>query len=178
MHKYLVSRPYAYAILMVAIDDNTISKWQVFLRDVAEICANKDSKLVLANPQISVDEKLELFKVVLEDRSLEKGIIFLSLLLQNARLQYIPHIYKLYKMCVYEFNNKMVIKVITVHPLSLEMKGKLESSLLRKYHLDALDIEYRIDPDIIGGIMIKTKYEIIDGSIIKRLDNLKKLITV
>lgn len=64
------------------------------------------------------------------------------------------------------------IEVRTARPLD---KSTIES--INKHFGGKIILTEKIDPELIGGIIIKTKDYIIDGSVLRQINNLKQKLT-
>jgi len=65
------------------------------------------------------------------------------------------------------------VTVTTTIPLETSLKNKVEKFILKKTG-SAADIEYIIETEILGGIIIKIGDVVYDGSIKRQLDKLKQ----
>lgn len=65
------------------------------------------------------------------------------------------------------------VNVITAVLLSNEQKNKLQNILIKKFNAKKVNINSIVNKDIMGGVIIKTKDIVIDGSISTRMLNLK-----
>jgi len=66
--------------------------------------------------------------------------------------------------------------VTTAIPLTDEERAAFESRL-RDKHGDGLPIAFRVDPSILGGVIVRVGDRYIDGSVIARLGQLRQEIT-
>ncbi|HBI34182.1 MAG TPA: ATP synthase F1 subunit delta [Candidatus Moranbacteria bacterium] len=73
-------------------------------------------------------------------------------------------------------NGIVVAEVTTKEKIEQEMKNKIEKFLKEKYSAKIVEIKNIIDEKIQGGIIIKVGDEVMDGSVKKQLNNLKKVL--
>lgn len=137
---------------------------------------NPELQGLLGNLQIVYSDKCEVVDSVLKDFS-EETRIFIKLLLENGRIKNIIAICD-YVRINYSYGEALDVLLKTSYLLDLELiqkiKEKLESVFKRKFmfHIE-------LDADLLGGIQVTVGNYVIDGSVRRRLDELKeKLMTI
>ncbi|EFN84641.1 ATP synthase subunit O, mitochondrial [Harpegnathos saltator] len=101
----------------------------------------------------------------------------LTLLAENGRLGKINQVINLYKLIMAANRGEVVCEVITAKPLETDMKNKLESALkgfLKKGQTILLTT--KIDPSIIGGMLVSIGDKYIDMSIASKIKKYNDLI--
>ena len=92
-------------------------------------------------------------------------------LAENDRLEICPEISNLYESLLAEHNQQLDIDVSIPVDLGDESKEGLKQSILKKYG-ETSNINFLVDPAIMGGITIKIDDEILDLSIKGRVQKL------
>lgn len=78
---------------------------------------------------------------------------------------------------IYNKKNEIIEAVIVSREeLSSEVRTKVRTYVRTKYHAKEVVIDSKINESIKGGIIIKVGDEILDGSVARQLDNLKKVL--
>ena len=95
----------------------------------------------------------------------------LAALAENDRLEICPEISNLYESLLAEHNKQIDIDVSIPVDLGDESKEGLKQSILKKYG-ETSNINFLVDPTIMGGITIKIDDEILDLSIKGRVQKL------
>ena len=95
----------------------------------------------------------------------------LGALAENDRLEICPEISNLYESLLAEHNQQLDIDVSIPVDLGDESKEGLKQSILKKYG-ETSNINFLVDPAIMGGITIKIDDEILDLSIKGRVQKL------
>ncbi|MFH0941222.1 MAG: ATP synthase F1 subunit delta [Candidatus Omnitrophota bacterium] len=125
----------------------------------------------LNTPAVDQAEKLKTIETVLVGYSQEFRQ-FLRLLLEHGRIRKIHDIAE-YIRIAYAYGNKVEALLRTTYPLDLDLlksvKEKLEKKLNKKFNL-----YLELDPDLLGGVQLIVGNTIIDGSVRKRLLELKQ----
>lgn len=74
-------------------------------------------------------------------------------------------------------NGIVVAEVVTKSDMGQETKDKVEKFVKEKYSAKSVEIKNIIDEKIKGGIIIKVRDEVMDGSVNAQLNKLKKQLT-
>jgi len=126
----------------------------------------------LRNPEITHLEKLETIdKVLNQDFSKETGF-FLKLLLEKERIELINDIVE-YIRINYAYQGETEALLKTSFPLDLELIERIEKSLEKKFQRK---FKFFIDLDarLLGGVQVTMGNKIIDGSVKRRLEELRE----
>jgi len=101
---------------------------------------------------------------------LVRGLV--DTLIANRRLALLPQVIATFLRLLAERRGELEVVAITAEPMSAAAKkklaGKLNDALARK-----VDIVNTVDPDIIGGLVLRIGSRMIDASVRHRLDALK-----
>ncbi len=98
---------------------------------------------------------------------------FLFVLIKKNSLSLLPGINREYKLLYYDHNNIMPIEIISAIPLNNSDKQKIIESIESVIKKKVIP-EYKTEPNLIGGILIKAASTIFDGSIKAYLESLRK----
>jgi len=177
MKDKIVIKRYAEAFLGFAKNNIGFERAIEQLKDLKLIVSSHPELLeFLCYPEISLKEKSQVIDKVLAGftRELKE---FLKLLVEKRRIDYLIEICD-YVRIKYSRGEAIEAVLRSSYPLDLEileeLKTKLEKKIGRKLNL-FLDL----DPDLLGGIQIRIGNVLIDGSVRRRLDELReKLMTV
>jgi len=171
-----IARPYALAAFETAREAKELSIWNDFLDVAATMVNDKTVQKLLANPFTSSEKLFELFHYILSSYINTERQNFLLLLIQNKRLGLLPEISKLFHLYHAAFEKMSKVKIITAIQIEKEYKEKLSHSLSKRMGSD-ITLECEIDPNIIGGAIIKLGDKVIDGSIRGQLNRLREALS-
>lgn len=129
------------------------------------------------NPEIIRHEKYHLIdKVFASDFSIEV-VHFLKLLLEKKRFENVVDIIDYVRM-LYLRSQRINVLVKTVIPLDVDMLEIIKKKLEKRFAANVA-LYIGIDPDLIGGVELVIGNTVINGSVKKRINELKeKLMTV
>jgi F-type H+-transporting ATPase subunit delta len=133
---------------------------------------NPQLKEFFGNPEIPFVDKCEFLDKVFKENFSGQMRQFLKLLMEKERIKYIIDICD-YIRVTYSHGQALEAVLKTSYPLDLEVvreiKAKLENKLGKK-----INLYQELDGDLLGGLQIRIGNMIIDGSVRKRIDELRK----
>jgi len=169
MKSRIIAERYASALLNVAKNrgemENVLGEMTFLKKLVAE---NPGLKRFLESPHITQEDKNSLVRKILSPILTKTSVNFLLLLVRKYRLLYLTEIIEEYQKV---YDAEMSIQradVTTVFPLDDTLIEKLSNTVERILKKHVILCFY-IDPKIIGGLIIRTPSLIIDGSIRRKL---------
>ena len=109
-----------------------------------------DVKDTLANPLITYDEKRLVIKQIFP-KSLERSMINAA---KSGHMEEIDEIFEAYLDILLEKQKSIKAIVRYVTPLTENQQAELRRFIMEKFTKDDVDIEYKHDPDIIGGFIL------------------------
>lgn len=96
---------------------------------------------------------------------------FLGVLAKNRRLNQLPQIIRAFERMAAEARGETTAEVTSAHPLTPEQQDALKAKLKHRLRRDvALDLT--VNPDILGGLIVKTGSRVVDSSLKTKLDTL------
>ncbi len=129
---------------------------------------------VFKNPIFGVEQKKAVLEKVLEKLDLSKMVQnFCFLLAEKDRLAFLPDIQSYYATLLDEAQGVVRGQLTTAYELSDsrqdEIKAQLEGQTKRK-----VDLNYEVNTDILGGLVLKIGDKVFDASIRAQLDMIKE----
>jgi F-type H+-transporting ATPase subunit delta len=128
---------------------------------------------VLENPRISDEEKQELVRNVFSAWVSSLFLVFVFVLLRRNRIEYLVDILEEFKHLVDTQRGIQRVRVISAFQLSSDLVSGLKEKLAALTEKN-VQIELSVSADILGGIIVKIDNTIIDGSIRRRLVELRQ----
>jgi F-type H+-transporting ATPase subunit delta len=137
---------------------------------------HKELKDTLLNPFLPTSRKVQIAEELLATTSTrKKAQRCILLLVENDRLELLPGIIESLPDAWNEEKGVDTYEVASVVPLSDDQRKKLKVKLERLEKKPVV-LKYRIDPELVGGLMIKRKNIVYDISIKGSLLKLKEKI--
>ena len=173
MIKSQVGRRYSKAIFEIAEEKNQVKEIYEMLNSAMVLYrTDKEFKNFILNPLIDSEQKKSVLnKIFGKDNS--ENLNILLYILDKGRMNCIKYIVAEYLKIYYRKNKILDVKATFTKELTDEQKKKLIDKLSQKTGKE-INLEIKIDKDILGGGIIKIGDKIIDGSIRRELDNWRK----
>jgi len=134
---------------------------------------NAELRAFLEAPQISGEEKDKLLQTTFKGKISELLLQFLFFILSKGRLENIFGINAQYDELLKEKEGLVEAQVITTSPLDAESSASLKEKMEKRTG-KKVNLIFKLDPGIIGGIRIIVGNQIIDKSIRTELDKLRE----
>ena len=169
------ARQYSKALFKIALEQKELNRWLSDLRKMAGMVRDEAVVKVLENREIPFESKTK----VLTERVGEinpEMLKLVSMLASKGNLDLIIDIADEYQLLVDSYHGiegVEIAEVTTAIPLDDEDRlglGKRLTDLLGK----PVVIKAKVDPDLIGGIVIRMGDKLIDASIRSKLETLKR----
>ena len=173
MIKSQVGRRYSKAIFEIAEEKNQVKEIYEMLNSAMVLYrTDKEFKNFILNPLIDNEQKKSVLSEIFgKDNS--ENLNILLYILDKGRMNCIKYIVAEYLKIYYRKNRILDVKATFTKELTDEQKKKLIDKLSQKTGKE-INLEIKIDKNILGGGVIRIGDKIIDGSIRRELDNWKR----
>lgn len=125
----------------------------------------------LLSLRVSGEEKRELVMKALGDRASGLFVKFLLLLIDKKRTANFDEIARAFVSLYEEHQGVVEVRVVTAIPLDAELERKAKDVVERRTG-KKVKLEKRVEPRIIGGMIMFIENQVYDGSITNRLGDL------
>ena len=174
----LVTGTYGEALYELAIEEK---KGQEFLDEATAIVKifadNADFGEMMNHPKITKEEKSEALKNVFSGKVSEEMLGFLLLVLQKDRYSEISGILQFFIDKMKEHMKIGTAFVTTAVSLKDSQKTDIEKKLLSTTSFKKIEINYTVEPELIGGMKIRIGDRVVDSSVKTKLEKLTKQLT-
>lgn len=169
-----VGARYAEALYEVAEREKAVDTVEQELQAVdAIIRENRDLQKVLYHPRVTPEDKKSLLSDLLSGKISAVTLEFLKLLVERQREQFLSDIVSYYANLANKARNVAEAGVSSAVDLTAGEK-QLLADLLNKLTGKKVETSYKVDPSLIGGIVVRIGDRVIDGSIRTRLATLRE----
>ncbi|HOD65984.1 MAG TPA: ATP synthase F1 subunit delta [candidate division Zixibacteria bacterium] len=160
-----VAQRYAHALFDAAREKGLLDAGYSQMADLRTVVrADRTLLNFLTAPQVLDEHKIELLRTVFGSRLQRLFVEFLVVLVGKHRINYLVEIIDEFVERVEKAKGIGRARVISAVPLSGPERENLVGRLSAKTGLQ-IRLEVRIDPAILGGLIVILHNEIIDGSI-------------
>lgn len=171
----LVSKTYGDALFELALEEKKedlfLEEAQVFLEII-----RKDDELLrfMKHPKIVKEEKLGAGKAMFDKSFSEEFAGFLLLLVQKDRFAEVGKILEYFIGRMKEHKKIGVAYVSTAIELDEKQKEKVTARLLETTDYESFEMNFTVDQELLGGMVIRIKDRVVDTSIKNKLRELSK----
>ena len=168
---------YASALFDLARDERQIDAVGRSLDSLSQaLVDSRDFAELVGSPLISRDEAGKAFAALAPQLGLDPITTnFLGVLARNGRKGAIRDIIRAFKRLAADHRGETTAEVVTAHPLKDDQLNALKTQLRARAGRDVA-IEAELDPNILGGIVVKLGSQMIDASIRTKLNRLSQVL--
>tara|TARA_S200000501_G_C20443755_1_gene577722 strand:+ start:115 stop:645 length:531 start_codon:yes stop_codon:yes gene_type:complete len=167
---------YAKAMYDIANEENSINEVYKDMNFINELNSGSlDFKNLLSNSQINFQDKKKLIlSLIKQSNALTEKLI--DLLIHNKRVKIIGDIASSFIQLYNKNNNIKEATIITASPINNELESKILSMINIK-DAKSVNLTNVINPNIIGGFIIRFDGKEYNASVKQNLNNLKTELT-
>ena len=168
---------YAKSLLDLSIEQNKVEEVFEDMSNLAKtIEGSRDLRVMLNSPVIKPDAKAKVLTQIFSGNVGEMTAKFIALITNKGREALLGGIAHAFLFQYKAFKNISQAEVISSAPLDAETKAKVEE-LLQKLAPGLSDLKETINPDLIGGYILKVGDQMIDASVSTQLRELRREFT-
>lgn len=173
-----LARVYAESLLSAALKDSPEAADAVndeLTAFVQSAGANPEIGSFLASPVVGKKVRSAALASALEGRAspLLRGLV--GVLAQNNRLGLLRGVAAAYRAISDERSGRVRVKVTAAQPLADDQRAKLTANLKDLLKQEPV-LDVRVDPDLLGGLVVQVGDSVIDTSVRTRLQSLRTLL--
>ena len=170
-----IAAPYARALFDFSVDKNIMHQITADFQNL-EIFLDESSELTdyLNNPLVTQDAKGEVLTKTLKSQVNSETFTFLMVLVSRDRINLLKSVITNYLELVYETASIKTIEVVAAVEFSSTQKSTLIQKLKELTNAREIKLDMTVDPNLIGGFLIKTESKVIDFTIKNQLQQLAK----
>ncbi|WP_156677725.1 F0F1 ATP synthase subunit delta [Sphingomonas profundi] len=168
-----LSGRYATALFELARDERQLDTVSASLETLkASIAGSDELRRLIASPLIGRTEAKAAIAAVVPAMGLDPLTgNFLGVLAQNRRLDQIDAVIRAFRQLLARHRNEATADVTSAHPLGDDQIAALKAKLRQQTGRDVA-IDLKVDPAILGGLIVKVGSRMVDGSIRTKLNTL------
>ena len=164
---------YASALFDLARDQRQIESVGHSLDALGQaLLDSKDLAELVSSPLVSRDEAGKAFAAIAPELNLDPITTnFVGVLARNGRKGELRNVIRAFRRLAAEHRGETSADVITARPLKDDQIAALKAQLRARAGRD-VTLDTQVDPDILGGIVVKLGSQMIDASIRTKLNRL------
>ncbi len=167
---------YGRAIVELAKEKNIIDPVLTVAKDLIENLQLAELRNFLKHPNVPVTAKREILqRLTAKNKPPKEFVNFLNLIFERRRENLLLPILESVVDQALKAQGYQVVELISALPLSEEKRNSIGKALEKAWHTN-VSLQYKENPNLVGGIIIRRGDELIDGSLSGQLNALKRLL--
>jgi F-type H+-transporting ATPase subunit delta len=176
MERTTLARPYAEAVFRLARERQALAPWSEMLGFAAAVVRDPQMSRLIDNPRVPRERFVSFFLDVCGKKIDKDGGNFIRVLVENRRIQLLPEIAELYEALRAGAEARVEAEVVSATAVGAEQLKAIAAALKKRLGRD-VTLATRLDPSLVGGIVIRAGDLVIDGSVRGKLDALATHLT-
>ncbi|MEH2364260.1 ATP synthase F1 subunit delta [Nostoc sp.] len=173
-----IAQPYAQALLSIAQSKNLTEQFGEDARTFLGLLrADKQLQNFFSNPFIQSENKKALIKQILGEGANPYLRNFLLILVDKRRIAFLESIFQQYLALLRQLNQTVLAEVISAVPLTEAQQQAIIQKVIAITNARQVELETKVDSELIGGVIIKVGSQVIDASIRGQLRRLSLRLT-
>ncbi len=169
-----VASRYVKSLLGLAVEkgalDQVHADMQLFTKVVEE---NRDFKLMLRSPVIKHDKKNDVLKSIFQGKVNALTLAIFDIITRKNREPILPAIASEFHHAYNAYKGIGEATVTTAVPMDKELRSEIEAIAKKVSDKTQLELQEKVDPEMIGGFVLKVGDQQIDASLKNKLNALK-----
>ncbi len=171
----IVSKVYGDALFELALEKQSVTALYEEAEALRKIFRdNGELMQLLTHPKISKEEKEAAVKAIFDGRVSDDMAGFLVLVVDKGRADELDAVLGYFLSVVKEYKKIGVVDVASAVELTDAQKEKLCEKLLATTDYSTLEVNYRVDAALIGGLVVRIGDRVVDSSIRTKLSQMEK----
>lgn len=172
-----VAHRYAKSLISLAQEQNVLENIKADLILLSgTLRASDELSLMLASPIVVGDKKLAVLNAVFASKVSELTMAFIRILVEKGRESMLAGVASAGLSLIRDLNNVRVVEVTTASGLDESTRERVLAEV-KKLHDGDIEMNERVDGDIIGGYILKMDDRMVDASTRRQLQLLRRELT-
>ncbi len=173
-----VAARYAKSLIDLGVEKNSLEDFHKDISLLKEALKNRDLYLLVKSPIIKAGKKIAIFKEIFGGQSSEAMMTFYNIVMKKGRETILPEVADAFMMQYQKLKHVTGVRLTTATPLNETALNEIKAALLKSTETDeAVEIETKVNPDLIGGFVIEMGDKLYDASVAYKLDQIKRNFT-
>lgn len=169
-----IARNYAEALFEIAERNEAIEEYGAALSMVARMIGeNPDFRLFLETPRVDASDKKDVLRKALDGAIPSTLLNFLMITIDKRRQRLIRDIEEEFHSLVDDYMNRAHVTVTVAREMNAADTARVTEKLSEMLGKTAIP-EVRVQPEILGGVVVRAGDTIYDGSLRRRLDRMRR----
>ena len=169
----LVSKVYGDALFSLALEENKLDEvWEEVKLLSSALQENKEFTNMMTHPDMTQEKGLALLEEAFGGKLSDVMMGFFQVLVKKGRFSEILSVLDYFQKEAKEYKKIGVVYVTTPTGLTEEQKSSIVERLTQISGYQSLEMNYVVDPGLLGGIRIRIGDRVVDNSIQTKLEEM------
>lgn len=169
-----VASRYVKSLLGLAVEQGVLEQVNADMQLFDKIChSNFDFVMMLRSPIIKHSKKNEILEKIFKNKVHKLSFAIIDILTEKNREPLLPAIAKEFHTAYNAYKGITKASVTTTIAVDAQLRGELESIVKKLSGSEKIELQEKIDPELIGGFILNVGDKQIDASIKSKLKTLK-----
>lgn len=170
-----VAYRYARSLMSLAKELGTVEAIHEDMQLVANTCVGShDLMVLLKSPVIKGDKKAAVLGKIFGGKIGEVTTRFMGILVRKGRESMLPMVAAAFNELYKKEQGIITAEIVSAVALTDEAREKVRALAMAKYPGKTIQLVEKVDPHLIGGVIIRVGDEQYDGSVSRRLSDLRR----
>lgn len=138
------------------------------------LLGNENLNQVMAHPGINRQDKTEMMVKILDGRVSKEMVGFLRIILEKDRYSETKAMLDYFEARVKDYKKIGVVYISTPMKVKEIQKKQIEEKILATSPYETLECHYSVEPELMGGMVIRIKDRVVDSSLKTQLEHMSK----
>jgi F-type H+-transporting ATPase subunit delta len=161
-----ILEPYAKALMSIARNQDLTTRFGDDANYLIGLLSESEElRQFLASPVIKAEPKKAVLRQITGEQVHQYMMSFLMLLVDRGRILFLADICKQYQALLRELNQTVLAEVVSAVELNEAQQDAVRQKVMELVNARQVELETKIDPDLIGGVIIKVGSQVVDASL-------------
>lgn len=174
MANYRAASRYAKSILELALERGKLEEVHADFQKLMEIAeSNYEFAVILKNPIINSEKKLSILKALFAKGTDKLTMSFFEIISRKNREAILLDVAKEFEIQYNLHSSIQVAYLTTTFPIDDKLRGEFLKVVKEISGLNTVQLVEKVDPEIIGGFVLRVNDRLLDDSLSSKLRDLK-----
>ena len=174
MSNFSVISRYAKSLIEIAEERNSMDAVVKDVKNILDALKTRDFLLLVKSPVVKPSVKQKVMDQIFGDKISEITSKFVAILIRKRREKMLPEILEGVLDHYRNIRGITKVKLITAVPADQNLINSLVTALTKSPTINEVDLTTKVNPDLIGGMIIDFGDHLIDASVKHELNLIKK----
>ncbi|MDD3746748.1 MAG: ATP synthase F1 subunit delta [Anaerostipes sp.] len=171
----LVSKTYGDAYISLALEKGNLTEEREEVTSFLKIFQeNEDLYKMLHHPKVVVEEKMRVMEQIFKGKVSDDFMGFLLIIMKKGRAGDMLSIFEYVISQMKRYEGIGILEVVSAVELTGKQKKEIENRMLELTDYKTLEVDYKVDETLIGGLILRMDDRVVDNSIKNKLDSMAR----